>query len=129
MIFVHALGTAHIDIGNTRIAPTSARTFAFLLRLAAEPGHRLSRAVLRELIYPDRGEAKARHSLRELVYQLRRIGVDLEADIVGVTLPAETFRFDFNEVVYHGAVDAKVLKAIERGFLPGYAPTHSEAFA
>ncbi|HMA23889.1 MAG TPA: AAA family ATPase, partial [Gemmatimonadaceae bacterium] len=128
MIFVHTLGTALIDLGGARITPASARKFALLLHLSAELGRRVSRGVLRDLIFPDQTEKNARHSLRELVYQLRQRGVDLDADPDGVVLRAESVRFDYTEIMNDGLPDAQRLKAIEGGFLPGYAPSHSEAY-
>jgi DNA-binding SARP family transcriptional activator/tetratricopeptide (TPR) repeat protein len=128
MIYVHTLGTALIDAGKTRVTPNSARTFALLLHLSAESGRRVSRVVLRDLLFPKQNEKNARHSLRELVYQLRQRGVDLDADSDGVLLPAESVRSDYAEIVQNGLSDAQRLKAIESGFLPGYAPTHSEAY-
>jgi len=128
MLFVHTLGTALIVAGKYRITPNSVRKFALLLHLSAECGRRVSRTVLRDLIFPDRSETGARHSLRELVYQLRQRGIDLDTDIDGVLLPAESVRSDLGEIVHDCRADARRLKAVEGGFLPGYAPGHSEAF-
>jgi DNA-binding SARP family transcriptional activator/tetratricopeptide (TPR) repeat protein len=128
MITVHTLGTALIAAGKTRITPNSDRKFALLLHLSAERGRRVSRAVLRDLIFPDRSDASAGHSLRELVYQLRQRGIDLDADIDGIRLPVESFRSDVDDIVHGGLADVERLRAVEGGFLPGYAPTHSEAF-
>jgi DNA-binding SARP family transcriptional activator/predicted ATPase len=129
MIFVQTLGTALIDLGDGQITPSSSRKFALLLHLSAERGQRVSRAVLRELIFPDQTEKNARHSLRELVYQLRQQGVELEADTDGLLLRADSVRSDYDEVLRNGLPDVERLRAIERGFLPGYAPGHSEAYA
>jgi DNA-binding SARP family transcriptional activator len=128
MIFVHTLGTALIQAGTARITPASARTFALLLHLSAESGRRVSRTVLRDLLFPKQNETNARHSLRELVYQLRQRGVDLDADSDGIILPSDAVRFDYLDIVRGGVSDVQRFKAIESGFLPGYAPTHSEAY-
>jgi DNA-binding transcriptional activator of the SARP family len=128
MIFVHTLGTALIETGNTRITPSSARAFALLLHLSAESGRRVSRTVLRDLLFPRQSEKNARHSLRELMYQLRQRGIELDADADGILLPAESVRSDYGEIVRNGVSDAQRFRSIESGFLPGYAPTHSEAY-
>ena len=77
MIVIRTLGTAQIEIGGTRILPTSPRKFALLLYLAAERGRPVSRATLQDLIFPDQTDKNARHSLRELVYQFRQMGLPL----------------------------------------------------
>jgi DNA-binding SARP family transcriptional activator/tetratricopeptide (TPR) repeat protein len=128
MIFVRTLGTAVIEAGGARITPVSARKFALLLYLSAESGRRVSRIVLRELIFSDQTPENARHSLRQLVYQLRSQGIELDTDSVGILLPTESVRSDYAEIVNNGLPDAQQLKAIESGFLPGYAPILSEAY-
>ena len=80
MILVHTLGTALIDTSSCPIKPTSPRKFALLLHLSAERGRRIPRSTLQELRGPDRREERnGRHSARELVYQLRQLGVALDA--------------------------------------------------
>ncbi len=78
---------------------------------------------------PIRTEQSARHSLREIFYQLRQAGVEIVSDAHGVELAAEGVRSDFGDMIGGGRPDASQLRALEGGFLPGYAPTHSEAFA
>jgi len=103
MIFVHTLGTASIDVGSCSITPTSPRKFALLLYLAAERGRRIPRSILQDLIFPDQAERNARHSLRELVYQLRQVGVEIDPrpDAVELITPV---RLD-----YDAALDDKPL--------------------
>lgn len=129
VIFVHTLGTARIDVGDRSVGPTSVKKFALLLYLTAEAGRPAPRGVLYDLLFPDLAEKNAQHALRELVYQLRRMGAKIEATPDGVWLPAEAVRSDWSEVVRSGRPDASQLRAIEGGFLPGYAPAHSEGFA
>src|SRR4051812_30020310 len=86
MVIVHTLGEAVIDAGDLRITPASARKFALLLYLSSEPGRRISRLALQELIFPDQVDKNARHSLRELAYQFRQHGVFLDSDPDGIAL-------------------------------------------
>jgi DNA-binding SARP family transcriptional activator len=129
MVIVHTLGNAAIDAGDTRITPTSVRRFALLLYLAAEAGRRASRVALRDLIFPEQTEQNARHSLREMAYQLRQQGVPIDSRRDGVALGSEVVRTDYVELVGRDRLTLQDLKAAEGGFLPGYAPSHSEAFS
>src|SRR5580765_3416600 len=113
MIFVHALGTARIDVGDARVKPTAAKKFALLLYLAAEPGRPVSRATLHDLLFPELPERNAMHALRELLYQVRQIGVELEADKDGVAIRAEAVRSDWREVIAAERPDAAQLRAVE----------------
>jgi tetratricopeptide (TPR) repeat protein len=62
------------------------------------------------------------------VYDLRRCGVELDTDSDGVLLPPEAVWSDYGEILKSGLRDQHQLRAIEGGFLPGYAPALSEAF-
>jgi DNA-binding SARP family transcriptional activator len=128
MVRIRALGTAEIDACELRVEPSSARKFALLLRLAVDAGRRVPRSVLRELIFPDLPEKNARHSLRDLVYQFRQAGVALETDSGGVTLTDEVSS-DFGDLIAAGQPTVEQLQAVQDGFLPAYAPSHSESFA
>ncbi|HEY5061820.1 MAG TPA: hypothetical protein VII52_09815, partial [Gemmatimonadaceae bacterium] len=94
MLSVQTLGTAVIDTGEARLTPTSARKFAMLLYLCAEPARTVSRTVLHELIFPDQTEKNAKHSLREMVYQLKQIGVALRSGADGIALGADGAHHD-----------------------------------
>src|SRR5438046_7206564 len=129
MIFVRTLGTSVIEVGAIRIGPRSERKFALLLYLSVASGRRISRRVLRELVFPDQAEVNARHSLRQLVYEVRSLVAELDTDSDGLLLPTEAVWSDYGEILKNGLRDEHQLRAIESGFLPGYAPTHSEALA
>ena len=129
MIHVRTLGTSRIDSGSLQVKPTSVRKFAMLLHLAAERGRAVSRATLHELIFPDQPARNAQHSLREMTYQFRQVGIPLASDTAGVELPAEAVQCDYVDLIQQERPDATRLKAAEGGFLPGYAPNHSEAFS
>jgi hypothetical protein len=128
MVIVHTLGKALIDAGTMRVTPASVRKFALLLYLSAEPGRRVPRSVLRDLIFPDQSEKNARHSLRELVYQLRQSGVEVDSDTDGIAICREGVQTAHVQLIGRDRLDTQDLTAAEGGLLPGYAPTHSEAF-
>jgi len=129
MIFVHTLGTASIDVGSCSINPTSPRKFALLLYLAVERGRRVPRPVLQELIFADQADRNARHSLRELVYQLRQLGVPLEANADAIWLAGTAIASDSDEVIHNDSLRPDLVRATASGFLPGFIPTHSETYA
>jgi DNA-binding SARP family transcriptional activator len=129
MIFVHTLGTALIDVGQHTVKPTSPRKFALLLYLVAERGRRIPRLLLQELIFPDQPERNGRHSLRELLYQLRQLGVALDTAPGGVKLRESQVSVDYDRFLFGDTLDPDLVQAASGGFLPGYTPTHSEAFS
>src|SRR5512147_261970 len=86
IIQVRTLGTAEIDVGAVQIRPIASRTFAALLYLSAETGRPVPRRVLLELIFPDQAARNARHSLRELVYRLRRAGLPIRSDAQNIEI-------------------------------------------
>lgn len=128
MMFLHTLGTALIDAGDTRVTPIAGRKFAMLLYLSAEAGRRVSRTAMNELIFADQPDKNARHSLRELVYQCRQLGVEIESDTAGVQLGVDDGQTDYGAVIASCRLDLDQLRAVAGGFLPGYEPEHSEAF-
>jgi len=109
--------------------PTSPRKFALLLYLAVERGRRIPRSVLQELIFSDQAEKNGRHSLRELFYQLRQMGVELNASSDGVQLSASDVEVDYDAITSAESMGSAYTRAALGGFLPGFAPTHSEAYA
>lgn len=127
MIYVRTLGAARIELGSSHLDPTSPRKFALLLYLSSEPGRRVSRDMLHTLVFSDQTAQNARHSLRELVYQLRRLGIPLSSNADGIELPADAVRCDYFEIIERPRPAAAELDAVRRGFLPDYAPPHSEA--
>src|SRR5881628_1388517 len=80
VIRVYTLGTSLIQVGEHRFVPSSAKRFAFLLYVAAQPERHHPRSVLIGLLFPGISHKKAKQGLRELIYQLRQIGVVIETD-------------------------------------------------
>src|SRR5205085_2040855 len=110
------------------ITPASPRKFALLLYLSANLGRRVPRAILQDLIFSDREPAKAKHSLRELAYQLRRDGVNIVSDSDGIELRAANVQSDIADFLAADRLTPDQLRAATGGLLPGYAPSLSEAF-
>ena len=129
MISLQSLGTALIRVGPAQVRPSQPRRFALLLHLIAERGHRISRAELQALIFSDKEEQRGRHSLRELVYEIRQLGVRIVSDPSGIELAREDLSADYDGLIGANPPTLEQLQAAARGFLPGYAPDHSEAYS
>jgi DNA-binding SARP family transcriptional activator len=125
---VRTLGTAQVDVGAIQVRPNAVRRFAALLYLSAEPGRRVPRRCLIDLLFPGQTERNGLHSLRELVYQLRTLGVGLDADQDGIELATGSVRVDYAEMLQSERLTIEQIRAAQGGFLPGYVPHDSEAY-
>ncbi len=130
MILLRTLGTASIEIEGTAIVtPFRARQFPVLLYLAVEHGREASRERLTSLAFCDQSPVDAAHSLREVIYQLRRSGVTIVGTVRGFTIPSEHVNADYEMAVHDGAPGDAALRAMAAGFLPAFTPPKSEAYA
>lgn len=104
---------------------------AFLAYLAVQPGSRASRERLLALFWPERDESSARHSLSQLVYELRREAPDLlEATADSVRLLPSAFDCDalqFQEAARAGDV-ARAVTLYTGEFLEGFSLPGSGEF-
>ena len=89
MIYLHTLGDAMIKVGEKEIRPTAPLVFAALLYLCVERGRRVPRAALQELLFPNSDERSGAHSLRQLLYKLRQLGVPVRADSSSASIPRD----------------------------------------
>jgi DNA-binding SARP family transcriptional activator/tetratricopeptide (TPR) repeat protein len=129
VVYLRTLGESVIEVGEVRIGPSAPHVFAALLYLALECGRRVPRGRLRELLFPTTDERSGSHSLRQLLYRMRRMGVGLRADATGVLLPVDAVRADFQQFLVPADGARADLARISGGFLPGFAPVFSRPFA
>jgi DNA-binding SARP family transcriptional activator len=155
MIYLHTLGGASIEIESTRrcadaegggdgeaddcasprvaerarLTSSAPRRFALLLYLAVERGRRVGRERLQALIFPEQSPTKARHSLREVIYQLRAAGASILTDHDDVFVPADQVWCDAWAAIEQDPLSEETVHAIAGGLLTGYAPEHSEAYS
>lgn len=80
MIRVRVLGTAAIELGTRRLTPKSDVMFALAVYTCIRAGERLARDAAAEMFWPDTPLERARHSLRQMIYRLRRAGLPIESD-------------------------------------------------
>lgn len=129
MLQVFALGNALITVSGYHIRPSSARSFATLLCLASEPGRRIPRARLLQMIFPDLTEANGAHALRQLIYKLRQSGAPIETAAVHVWIDADHVWTDYGELIASPYPTPEQLRSAEGGFLPGYTADQNKALA
>src|SRR5678815_2828143 len=67
--------------------------------------------------------------IRDRVYQLRQMGAELVVTSDGVELKPQDVHVDYDTIVAAETIRPAHLEATLGGFLPGFAPAHSEAFA
>jgi DNA-binding SARP family transcriptional activator len=128
VVHLSALGAARISIGRSVFTPAATRRFALLLYLINERSAPAPRATLLELFLHDLLPRKANHSLRELLYELRRAGIPLASDADGVALAGASVATDYTDIIGSPSLSDAQLETISAGFLPGYAPNLSDGF-
>jgi DNA-binding SARP family transcriptional activator/tetratricopeptide (TPR) repeat protein len=78
VVRLRILGESVIQVGDRCIAPDSPQLFALALYLGHAEGRPVHKSELLELLFPDVDDARrASHSLRQLLYRLRRLGVPI----------------------------------------------------
>ncbi len=99
-----------------------------MLYLAIERGREVPRAVLQELLFPRAKVGNGAHSLRQLLYQLRKWGLDVGTDPRHACLGPADVGDPVAAVVAAQRVEDDQLRAIAGGYLPAYLPSVSEPF-
>ena len=131
MIVFSTLGASAIDVAGHRLTPAAERMFAAVLYLAVERGREVPRGVVQELIFPD--VKNGWHSLRQVLYQLRRLGLDIGRDPTHLRIDSSIVADPVAAIVSrNGAAKClsdDTLRSVAGGYLPGYAPVFSEAFS
>lgn len=128
MIVLRTVGVVEIELNGKHLGPSAGKTFAGLMYLAVERDHRASRACLKELFFPSFSERQAGHSLRQLLYQINRLGASLLLDADTVSLPPNSVEEDYSALLEADELSDSTINALGRGFLPGFAPSISTEF-
>lgn len=77
LIHVEVLGAARIVVGEQLIDQRAQNTFALLLRIIFSPDHATSRFTIAEEIWPGHTLSRQRANLRQALYKLRGMGIDV----------------------------------------------------
>lgn len=131
MIRLRALGQCVIEVKRKPVRPDSEVVFAVLLHLCAERGRHIERDVLAELLWPRESATRRRHSLRQILYKVRRLGVDCGDAADSLMLPADSVWLDFEDAVRDDKAHAapELLSPSGVQCLPGYAPRFSKRYS
>ncbi|MDQ8156922.1 MAG: AAA family ATPase, partial [Gemmatimonadota bacterium] len=117
-------------MGDAVITPASDRLFALAFQLCLRAGEYIPRDELIALFWGDAAPTKGRHSLRQMLYRLRQMGLPLFDAGDAVHLPEAAVHCDVREVLRDGweldAPAAMVRAGGER--IAGGAMDHSEAY-
>ena len=126
MVKLRTLGECVIEVGDTRIAPDSKVLFALLLYLGLERGRRFTRSALMEMFWPDSPPAKAAHSLRQTIYQLRKLGAPIEVSKTDVSIRQEDVASDLDTLERAKNNGSRTIRG---DFLPSYSAGVSESYS
>lgn len=130
-IWISVVGRCEIHLGRSRIKPESAVFFGLLLYLGLRPGVRVTREELLELLWPGAPEQARRHSLRQLLYRIRRAEVPLELDGPEVVLDGANVHSDLAALFDGTWADTVAVEDVPSplSLFAGYRPSLGPAFA
>jgi DNA-binding SARP family transcriptional activator/tetratricopeptide (TPR) repeat protein len=126
MIRLSTIGPVSVHVGDYRVPASNDLIVAALLFLTVERGKPVPRRRFAQMFFPNtEGDANA-HSGRQLVYRLRKLGVDIIGDSSTITLPESAAAWDVEAMLLRGKASAAELDALQSGYLPDY-PRHQSA--
>jgi DNA-binding SARP family transcriptional activator len=128
MIRLRTIGECVIEIDDVRVQPKSQQLFAALIFLVLHAGKRVTRQRIAGVLWPDLDEHRSLHSLRQVVYSLRRLGVRLHWDAHAVQVAARDVDLDVNRELARYAAGSIDPEGPIGAFLTGYAPKLSSEF-
>lgn len=84
LVRAQTLGAAALLVGTHRLDPSAGTIFALLLRVLYGAGCTVAREILLRTLWHGQAEARQRANLRQALYKLRQLGVQigLEGDVV-----------------------------------------------
>lgn len=124
---VRTLGTVRIEVEGRVIGPSAGRPFALLFYLTSRRGQGTPRRLIQELLYPDAKDNRSGHSLRELLYRLRKLGVPLRTD-AEIEIAEPNVWVDWSDILERGELGSPDLELIAKGLFLGYTPDVSEGY-
>src|SRR6476661_6544321 len=123
---VRLLGECAVQVGNQRITPDAPRLFALSLYMAQAQGRWIHKSELLDLLFPrTKGPRHASHSLRQLVYRLRGIGMPIRADGQRLRVDENCIRSTLTEWTELRRADRLIADVTDFRILPAYEPAIS----
>jgi DNA-binding SARP family transcriptional activator len=102
LIQIKLMGEFSLRIGDREPAVLPSKVQALVAYLALQTGGAVKREFVRELLWPERGEEQARHSLRQALFVLRRDGFAgedcLQSRDDAISLPPESAVCDVRQL-------------------------------
>ena len=129
MIELRTLGDSRIVVRGKQLGPHSPLSFALALYLAIERGRPHPREELLSLLLPGIPTANAAHNLRQMLYNLRELGVPAETTPSGSMIAAGDVRDDYSALLATGELPEQWADRLPGEFLPGYWPKVSDDYA
>jgi DNA-binding SARP family transcriptional activator/tetratricopeptide (TPR) repeat protein len=124
------IGDCTIEVEDNRVTPRTPHVFALLLLLAVRQGTPISRQELQTLLVGDPPKATlARHSLRQLLYRLRRMGLCIEELSSGLMLCETDIAEPMDLLRRMDPSTRSRLTLPELEILPSYLPRLPKAFS
>ena len=134
MIRCRTLGTVEVTVDGHPAPPqlTWRKHLAVLVYLGRSPRLRRSRDHLVALLWPEKNETAARHSLNEAIRVIRRVGGDdaLVSEAGQVRLAASTVEFDVDRVAHLSAAKdwTAAAELVNGEFLEGFSIPEASEF-
>ena len=127
---IRTIGETSISLGSNQVGPDSAVLFGALLFISLHAGRPVARDRIREIFWPDADEPSALHSLRQLLYRMRRLGAPISTTPNVVTLDLRSVSADFAPFIKDWPQPVAIELCDSLGeFLNGYHPEFSSSFA
>jgi DNA-binding SARP family transcriptional activator len=123
------VGDCDIEVSGSHIAPSASHLFALLLLLAADSTRWMSRRELQELLFTGSSQPDlASHSLRQMLYRLRRMAVRFEERSSGLRLCDNQVQGPLDALGRMLPAERSLIATAELRVLPSYSPKLSPAF-
>jgi DNA-binding SARP family transcriptional activator len=119
---LRTLGECAIQVGDATVSPTAPHLFALLLFLGVERCRDVPRATLIEVLFPDDSASSATHNLRQLLYRVRKLGLDLGGSVSTVRLDGAAVVDVVNRRLDRPYHESAKSPGSSCELLPGYQP-------
>lgn len=130
LVRLRILGESLVEVGEEVVSPSSPRLFALALFLGYVEGRSLHKSELCDLLFPDAGNRKrASHSLRQLLYRLRRLGEDVRTIGDRACLPRGMVTSTFQTFLEMPRAERMRCRSLDLAILPAYEPRISRQFS
>lgn len=121
-ITLRVVGDSVIEVGARRVLPTATHFFSFLLYLGIERGRAVTRSELSSLLFPSVRPRDASHSLRQVIYRSKELGVPLRVTASSVLLDRDAVLEDLSAILSSQRLEGELLAPGRLEILPQYSP-------